>query len=122
MTQARLTDSHIDDQGATFQFDDASREELADEIKKFFAKRGYRLEGGEPLDGMWGTGSPVMRALLGGFVKRFKFKVVATGTGDHLTLSLTKGMSGALGGVMGYMKMKKEVAELAAAMKLHFTF
>ncbi len=120
MTKSRLTNATLDDQGAMFTFEGATQDELATEIAGFFTAKGYRIESGDALNGMWGTGNAVLRAIFGGFVKRYKFAVTTNGTGGHLTVALTKGMSGALGGVMGWAKMKKEVAALSTAMKAHF--
>ena len=86
-------------------------------VAAYFAARGYALEEGAPHDGMYGTGSAVGRALLGGFVPRYKFKVaVYSGEGVAL-LDFSKGMSGAVGGALGAAKMAKEFTAIQEELK-----
>ena len=61
----------------------------------------------------------ILRILLGGFVKRnkFKVKVVPTATGSNIFVD--KGMSGAMGGALGYARMKKELTRIREALETH---
>lgn len=101
---------------ATFSPDDLQR--VVDMVEQFFVGQGYRLEYGVPASGCYGIGSDVMRLLLGAFARRFKFEVAI---GPHATgevwLQVTKGMSGAMGGVLGYNAMKKETTRVFDALR-----
>ena len=61
----------------------------------------------------------LLRILLGGFVKRnkFKVKVVPTATGSNIFVD--NGMSGAMGGALGYARMKKELTRIREALETH---
>ena len=78
----------------------------------FFLAEGYRLEAGDLHNAVYGIGSNVMRILLGGFVKRNKFKVQIVPAGAGSNVLVDKGMSGMMGGALGYAKMKKELARI----------
>ena len=89
----------------------------------FFAQREYKFEGGHALLSTWGQGSDTARVLLGGFAKRYQFTVSIepqAGT-PYVWLKLSKGISGAMGGVIGYTKMNKEYAKVSAAMTQFFS-
>jgi hypothetical protein len=86
-----------------------SAEELADKVYALFLSRGYKLEEGTKLRGVYGNGSAVGRALLGGFVKRNKFSVSIDQTMSGYTISLDKAMSGTMGGALGVSKINKEL-------------
>lgn len=85
-----------------------SAEELADKVYALFVNRGYTLEEGTKLRGVYGNGSAVARAMLGGFAKRNKYSVSIDQTMNGYTISLDKAMSGVMGGAIGVSKMNKE--------------
>ena len=86
-------------------------------VEGYFVSEGYRLEDGNAYDATYGIGNNLMRILFGAFVKRFKFKVqiIAEGSGSFVTVE--KGMSGMMGGAIGYAKMKKELARVRVGVR-----
>ena len=86
-------------------------------VQDFFTAEGYRLESGQLHDAVYGIGSDMMRLLLGGFVKRNKFKVQVVPSDDGSSVLVKKGMSGMMGGALGYSKMKKELARVREALE-----
>lgn len=93
---------------------------VADEVHRFFVHQGYRLEKGDPACGVYGKGSAVLRVLFGAFAKRFKFDVDVRPAESYTELWITKGMSGAGGGIIGYSKMKKELDRIREALRRFF--
>lgn len=91
--------------------------DVADRVASYFAKEGYRLESGTATDGHYGIGNNFLRILFGAFVKRYKFHVQISAEGDKSRLSIDKGMSGAMGGAIGYSKMKKELTRIRAGVQ-----
>lgn len=87
-------------------------EETANKLSRFFEAEGYKLESGTPVDGVYGIGSNVMRVLFGAFAKRYAFSVKILESGSVSTVVVDKAMSGAMGGAIGYSKMKKEFARI----------
>ena len=83
----------------------------------FFAAEGYRLESGTTADGIYGIGSNLMRILFGAFVKRYSFKLLIKEHESGSSVVVDKGMSGAMGGAIGYSKMKKELSRIRAGVK-----
>ena len=111
-TQAR--DTRASDWQTQTQLDpDAA----AQAVQDFFVAEGYRLESGQLHDAVYGIGSDMMRFLLGGFVKRNKFKVQIRPSGDGSSVSVEKGMAGVMGGALGYSKMKKELARIRESLE-----
>lgn len=87
--------------------------ELADKVSARFQARGYRLEEGTNMDGVYANGSAAARVLVGGFAKRNKFSVKIMQQQDgKCTVILDKAMSGAMGGMIGVSKMNKEYNEV----------
>ena len=86
-------------------------------IESFFQSEGYRLEDGDSQNGVYGIGNNFLRILFGAFVKRFKFKVRISAAGSGSAVTVEKGMSGAMGGVIGYAKMKKELERVRAGVR-----
>ena len=103
--------------GASYVFDNANKDSVANSVAEFFKKEQYKLEEGTPEDGTYGTGSPALRALFGGLVKRYKFKIKILEESGNIRMSIDKAMSGALGGALGYSKMNKEHARVASGLK-----
>ncbi len=103
--------------GASYLFENTDKESIASSVEEFFKREQYKLEEGTPDDGVYGIGSPALRALFGGLVKRYKFKITILEEAGNVRMSLDKAMSGALGGALGYSKMNKEHARVAAGLK-----
>jgi hypothetical protein len=103
--------------GASYLFENTNKESIVSSVAEFFNKEQYKLEEGVPDDGIYGTGSPAMRALFGGLVKRFKFKITILEESGNVRMTLDKAMSGALGGALGYSKMNKEHVRLVSGLK-----
>jgi len=93
----------------------------AQAVETFFLAEGYRLEAGEPHDAVYGIGNNVLRILFGAFIKRYKFKVQVLPSGNGSSISVVKGMSGAMGGAIGYSKMKKELARVREALQTYLS-
>ena len=113
----KLINFNDSDDGVVFVLQAASTEQLANEITDYLRSREYRLESGTALNGIWGTGNAFLRALLGGLVKRYKFQLTTEGPPSNITLTLSKGMSGAGGGLIGHGQMKNEAAALAQGLQ-----
>lgn len=91
---------------------------LAKKLEAFFIEKKYKLEDGTIESGVYGIGNPILRIILGAFVKRYKFNFSITDSAGKATLSFSKGMSGAMGGVIGYSKMNNEFQRLTEELKL----
>ncbi len=116
----KLVEFNESDDGIVFVLQAASTEQIANEVAGYFKSREYRLEDGTELNGTWGTGNAFLRALFGGMVKRYKFKLTTVGNPSGTTLRMINAMSGASGGLIGYGQMKKEANALAQGLKAHF--
>ncbi len=99
------------DESTFYHFSDDNVAEMSDFIDQFFFKQGYKLEEGSKGNGIYGKGNKILRFILGGFVNRFKYKVRVEKKED-MVVNVTKAMSGAMGGAIGYSKMKKEMKRL----------
>lgn len=86
-------------------------------VEGYFLSEGYRLEDGNAYDAVYGIGNNLMRILFGAFVKRFKFKVRVLEGGAGSFVTVEKGMSGMMGGAIGYAKMKKELARVRVGVR-----
>jgi len=89
-----------------------SLEQVANSLASFFEAEGYKLESGVPTDGIYGIGSDVMRVLFGAFAKRYSFNIKVVESGSGSTVFIDKAISGAMGGAIGYSKMKKELVRI----------
>lgn len=103
--------------GIRYAFKGADANAVAAAVGEYFARRGYALEEGTPVDGAYGKGSAAARALLGGFTTRFKFKVGITPGQGVTELDFSKAMSGAMGGAIGAAKMTKEFTTIQEDLK-----
>ena len=91
----------------------------AESVNRFFLAERYRLESGNPHEAVYGIGNDLLRIVLGGFIKRSKFKVKVVPTITDCNIFVDKGMSGAMGGVLGYARMKKELTRIRTALETH---
>lgn len=95
-----------------FEFSGTTPEEMADKVALFMARRGYRLESGDKLQGVYGRGSSAGHAILGPFVHRQKYNVTIARKGDNVALVVAKGMSGWGGGALSAKQVTKEMQEI----------
>jgi hypothetical protein len=103
----------------TMEFSGVSPEEIGDKVALFMTERGYRLESGDKLQGVYGRGSAAWGAMLGPLVRRAKFNVSVGKKADHVAVVFARGMSGLGGGALGAARMKKEFQSLAAGLQSH---
>lgn len=99
-------------EGGAYCFAYADPQIVGADIADFFLLQGYRMESGHLMMSNWGKGSDVARAFLGGFVDRFLFTVQINPQPPYIWVSITKAMSGMMGGVIGYAKMNTEVQRI----------
>ena len=96
-------------EGGQFVFGEGTAQAMADELSAYFLGRGYKLETGSPPAGSYGIGSNLKRLLFGAFAKRFVFNFTVQPQAAGGIVTITKGISGAMGGVIGYRRMSKEL-------------
>lgn len=120
MANCKLITFEARKDGGAICFPNVSADALGADVAAFFHQQGYRLEGGSPTNGIYGIGSDLMRILFGAFARRYKFNVAVQQSGENVWLNMSKGMSGAMGGVIGYSAMTKETNRLFEAMKVFF--
>ena len=87
-------------------------EAAAAAVEQFFLSERYRLEDGHTRDAVYGIGNNVLRILFGSLVRRYRFKVRVIPSGSGSNVFVSKGMSGAMGGAIGYVNMKNELARI----------
>ena len=92
-------------------------DKAAEAVENFFLSEGYRLEDGDRHDGVYGIGNNLLRIIFGAFIKRYRFKVRVSAAGSGSVVSVEKGMSGAMGGAIGYAKMKKELSRVRVGVR-----
>jgi hypothetical protein len=112
MSNAKLLSQEEDKKVASYLFQNTDSTGLANAVGSFFNAEGYKLEEGTPEEGIYGKGSGALRALFGGWAKRFKFKVKISPESGKVRLKISKAMSGAVGGIMGHSEMNREFARL----------
>lgn len=95
-----------------YAFDGVDPNAVVAAVGTYFARRGYVLEAGTPVNGTYGKGSAVGRALVGGFAPRFKFKIAVHAGEGAVVLDFSKAMSGVWGGVRGLSKLTEEFAAI----------
>jgi hypothetical protein len=105
------------DRGAEIDFAGASVEEVASLLEGFFQGDGFSLENGTRLEGRWGSGSRLGRALGGGLVKRRKYEVKIAPDGDGVHVTLASAMSGLSGSLLGVSKERAQRKEFMARLQ-----
>lgn len=91
-----------------YTYENASAEDVANAVEQLFKKHGYKIEQGNKMEGVYGIGSKVMRVLFGAFAKRYVFGIAIEQVGADTRLTFKKGMTGMMGGAIGYAKMNSE--------------
>ncbi len=107
------TTTNKEDKQTEYRYEGATKDAIVEGVKAYFEGRKYKLESGQPDDGTYGIGSDLMRILFGAFAKRYSFKVQISEEEGVVVLKLLKAMSGAMGGLIGHSKMKKEYSTIA---------
>lgn len=97
-----------------------SLEDASQMVADYFLSEKYRLESGTATDGYYGIGSNLLRMLLGGLIKRCRFHVTVQPGAMGTVVTVEKGMSGAMGGVIGYAQMKKELERIRTGLAQRF--
>jgi len=115
MARCRMVSYQQLPEGGALCFANIDVNMLGYDLNDFFFPQGYKFESGHLMQGNWGKGSDVARALLGGFATRFLFTVTLTPQPPYTWMAITKGMSGMMGGVIGYSKMNTELARIVNA-------
>jgi len=108
--------------GAALVFPEIDASALTTRVHDFFLAKGYTLESGKPGAGTYGMGSTASRVLFGGLAKRHKFDVAIAQEGSKVKLQLTKAMSGASGGLIGWKAMNTEFDRIVNAFREDFAF
>jgi hypothetical protein len=116
----RAASVRCEEKEITFSFQGVYPMAVAAALEKFFTSQGYRLEAGTKLEGTYGTGNDLLRLLLGGFAKRYKFDFTVELREPSVLLTVKKGMSGVMGGALGYARMKKEMSRIFDGLQARF--
>jgi hypothetical protein len=105
---------NITDNASIFEYDNTDLHAIVEGVAQFFVGRQYKLESGTSAQGVYGYGNNTLRILFGAFVKRFAFSVLITQAAPDqpVVFRLEKGISGAMGGIIGYAKMNSEYTSL----------
>lgn len=121
------------DKGVEVDVVGAAPAQVAEAIERFFLTNKFRLESGDSLQGTYGIGSAVGRAIGGGLVKRAKYGVAITQTqqpdpgrpdlpgepteGQRVHVSIASQMSGASGSLLGVSREKKQRRQFVEDLK-----
>ena len=119
MAEIAMVGSTEGKESRTMEFSGGSLEGIADKVALFMTERGYRLESGDKLQGVYGRGSAAWGAMLGPLVRRAKFNVTVGKKGENVAVVVAKGMSGFGGGGLGAARVKKEFQSLASSLQSH---
>lgn len=119
MAEIAMVGSAETKESRTMEFSGASLDEIADKVALFMTERGYRLESGDKLQGVYGRGSAAWGAMLGPLVRRAKFNVAVGKKGENVAVVVAKGLTGFGGGALGAAKVKKEFQSLASDLQSH---
>jgi hypothetical protein len=95
-------------------FDNLEPNQVAAWVKSFFNTEGYKLEEGTLMDGAYGKGSHIRRAILGGLAHRSKFRIKITPEQHGVRLLVYPGMRGwGWGGWWGHWRLQKAFDHIA---------
>jgi len=101
----------------TLEFSGGTVDEIAGKVALFMGQRGYRLESGDRLQGVYGRGSAAWAAMMGPLVSRAKFNVTVAQKGDRVTVVVARGMTGWGGGALTARRVGKEFQEVVAGLQ-----
>lgn len=97
---------------AEFYYKEVDIKKIENQIMNLFLSKEYKLEEGNYDNGIYGKGNQLLRILFGAFAKRYVFEVNITQDSDITLLKIEKGISGAMGGFIGYRAMNKEFKKI----------
>jgi tetrahydromethanopterin S-methyltransferase subunit F len=117
MGKVAMVGSKTTKESETRVFSGATVEAVADKVALFMAARGYRLESGTKMQGVYGTGSAAAHAMLGAMVKRQKYNITVVQDGENVALVVAKGMTGMSGGLLSARRVKKEFAAIMSGLQ-----
>jgi hypothetical protein len=101
----------------TLLFSGGTVDEIADKTALFMGARGYHLESGTKIQGVYGRGSAAARVFVGALVKRLKYNITIGKDGENVALVVAKGMSGMGGGLIGMSQEKKELQAVVSGLQ-----
>jgi len=117
MSKVVMVGSESKKESEIMEFSGASAEEIADKVALFMASRGYRLETGDKVQGVYGRGSAAWHAMLGPLVRRLKCNVTVAESGENVKVVIAKGMTGWGGGALGATRVKKELRGIMSGLQ-----
>ncbi len=117
MDNVAMVGSTTTKKSCTMEFSGVNPEEIAEKVALFMGERGYRLESGDKLQGIYGRGSAAWGAMLGPLVRREKFNVTVGKKEDHVAVVVAKGMTGFSGGALSAAKVGKEFQAVVAGLQ-----
>jgi hypothetical protein len=115
MPRCRMCNFQQLPEGGAYCFYNVDPNALGQDVVEFFTPQGYKFESGGPYQAQWGKGSNVARALIGALAERYLFTVTIQPQPPYTWLTIVKGMTGMMGGVIGYAKMNTEMGRVVAA-------
>ena len=117
MCKVVMVGSKATKESQTLVFSGATVDGIADKVALFMAGRGYRLESGTKVQGVYGRGSAGAHAIVGPLTRRQKYNITIGPDGENVALVLAKGMTGMGGGVLSARKVKKEFQEVVSGLQ-----
>jgi hypothetical protein len=115
----KLTAFQPTKKGAEIGFLDTGVDQAASILAMFFNGEGFTLESGTPIFGEYGQGSAGGRFVGGGLVKRRKYRVAVSSTGQGVQVSLESMMSGWSGSAVGAIREQQGRKELLAHLQAY---
>lgn len=112
MTTMAVVGSKATKESQTLVFSGAPVDEVADKVAIFMAGRGYQLESGNKLQGVYGRGSTLGHFLVGPLAKRNKYNITVAKDDENVAVVVSRAMSGLAGGIWAASKVKKEFLEI----------
>ncbi len=117
MGKVVMVGSKTTKESETRVFSGVAVEEIADKVALLMSTRGYRLESGTKVQGVYGRGSAGAHAIVGPLTRRQKYNITVIQDGENVALVVAKGMSGMGGGVLSARKVKKEFQAIIAGLQ-----
>jgi hypothetical protein len=117
MLEGKLERYEETKRGVTIILENGDAAKFADDLERFFASEGYRLEDGTPQNGTYARGGGGAFAIVGAFSSRMKFKVQIVQESGKTRLMINRGMSGMWGGFIGKSKVTNELSRVTLKIK-----